>query len=191
MRILMLGNSYTCAHDLPERLARSLDAEVVVHTRGGARLAEHLNPRTKLGMRTQAALSAGGWDFVILQEMSNAPATTPDRYLHSVASLCAQARAAGAMPILFGTWAYAPTSAQLERLGITGEELYRRLHAAFAQAAHDNDACLADVGTAFHEAADPTTLYASDGSHPSPAGTALACRILAATINAAGHAPTA
>ena len=46
MRILMLGNSFTAANDLPQRLAQLTGAEVMAHTRGGARLAEQLNPKT-------------------------------------------------------------------------------------------------------------------------------------------------
>ena len=40
MRVLMLGNSFTFANNMPEILANLIDAEVVQHTRGGARLAE-------------------------------------------------------------------------------------------------------------------------------------------------------
>ena len=47
--------------------------EVVVHARGGARLSEHLNPKTKLGSMTQEALSEGGWTHVVLQERSDGP----------------------------------------------------------------------------------------------------------------------
>ena len=43
MRILMLGNSFTFANDMPAMLAELTEAEVVHHTRGGARLAEQLN----------------------------------------------------------------------------------------------------------------------------------------------------
>ena len=49
MRILMLGNSFTAANGLPQRMARLTGAEVIAHTRGGARLAEQLNPKTKTG----------------------------------------------------------------------------------------------------------------------------------------------
>ena len=49
MRILMLGNSFTAANDLPQRLAQLTGAEVMAHTRGGARLAEQLNPQDKTG----------------------------------------------------------------------------------------------------------------------------------------------
>lgn len=36
---------------MPQRLAELLDAEVFVHARGGARLAEQLNPNTKPGAK--------------------------------------------------------------------------------------------------------------------------------------------
>ena len=57
MRILMLGNSLTFANDMPRMLAQLTGAQVVPHTRGGARLSEQLNPKTRLGAQTQAALS--------------------------------------------------------------------------------------------------------------------------------------
>ena len=49
MRILMLGNSFTFVNNMPSTLAELTGAEVVQHTRGGARLAEQLNPKTKMG----------------------------------------------------------------------------------------------------------------------------------------------
>ena len=81
MRILMLGNSFTTANDLPAQLAALTGAEVVCHTRGGARLSEHLNPGTRLGARTQAALAGEHWDYVVLQEMSHGPCTSPGSFL--------------------------------------------------------------------------------------------------------------
>ena len=75
MRILMLGNSFTSYHDLPASLAELTGAEVVAHTRGSARLAEQLNPNTKMGSRTLAALENESWDYVVLQEMGNSPVT--------------------------------------------------------------------------------------------------------------------
>ena len=70
MRILMLGNSLTSAQDMPDILAELTGAEVVCHTRGGARLSEHLNPNTRLGARTQAALAKEQWDYVVLEKLS-------------------------------------------------------------------------------------------------------------------------
>lgn len=73
MRILMLGNSFTFTNNMPQMLAELTGAEVVHHTRGGARLSEQLNPSTKLGSQTQAALQKEKWDYVVLQEMSHGP----------------------------------------------------------------------------------------------------------------------
>ena len=84
MRILMLGNSLTSAQDMPDILAELTGAEVVCHTRGGARLSEHLNPNTRLGARTQAALAKEQWDYVVLQEMSHGPITAPGSFFASV-----------------------------------------------------------------------------------------------------------
>ena len=53
----MLGNSFTSANNLPQLIAKRTGAEVVAHTRGGARLKEHLNPNTKMGAKTLAALN--------------------------------------------------------------------------------------------------------------------------------------
>ena len=106
MRILMLGNSFTFYNDMPSMLAELTGAEVVHHTRGGARLAEQLNPETQMGAKTLEALEKEAWDYVVLQEMSNGPITSRESFLNSVASLCEKIRAAGATPILYATWAY-------------------------------------------------------------------------------------
>ena len=103
MRILMLGNSFTFTNDLPQILAELTEAEVVHHTRGGAWLSEQLNPATRLGGRTQAALTEERWDYVVLQEMSHGPITASKSFFSSVEGLCRQIRANGAVPILFAT----------------------------------------------------------------------------------------
>ena len=63
MRILMLGNSFTTANHMPDMLAELTGAEIVQHTRGGERLADQLNPKTKMGKRTQEALQNEKWGF--------------------------------------------------------------------------------------------------------------------------------
>ena len=96
MRILMLGNSFTSTNNMPEMLADLTGAEVVHHTRGGARLSEQLNPNTRLGSQTQAVLQKEKWDYVVLQEMSHGPITAPKRFFSSVERLCGQTRVNGA-----------------------------------------------------------------------------------------------
>ena len=68
MRILMLGNSFIFTNHMPQMLADLTGAEVIHHTRGGARLSEQLNPCTRLGGQTQAVLQKEKWDYVVLQE---------------------------------------------------------------------------------------------------------------------------
>ncbi len=182
MRILMLGNSFTFTNDLPALLAERTGAEVVGHTRGGARLSEQLNPETNLGAKTLAALTNQHWDYVVLQEMSNAPLKTKERFLESVSRLCEKARLCGATPVLYATWAYQPQSEKLAESGFSYEEMSRGLALAYAEAAEKNQALLAPVGDAFFQENQKNNLYASDGFHPNLAGSLLAADVLAQTI---------
>lgn len=182
MRILMLGNSLTAANDMPQTLAVLTGAAVVSHTRGGARLAEHLNPATRLGAQTQAALAAERWDFVVLQEMSHGPFSAPARFYDSVGRLCALIWANGAVPVLYATWAYRRGSAALAAKGWEYGQMARGLDAACRKAAGDNHALLAAVGQRFYELADTQELYAADGVHPNEQGSHLAAETIAAAI---------
>ena len=182
MRILMLGNSFTEACGLPQLLAASTGGTVVAHTRGGARLSEHLNPATRLGARTQAALREQHWDYVVLQEMSHGPLTAPDRFYDSVRRLCTQIRQCGAVPVLYATWAYRKGGDKLAAKGWDYDEMARGLSAAYRRAAQENNALLADVGARFYALAGTLDLYAADGVHPSEQGARLAAEGLSAAI---------
>ena len=182
MRILMLGNSLTSAQDMPDILAELTGAEVVCHTRGGARLSEHLNPNTRLGARTQAALAKEQWDYVVLQEMSHGPITASKSFFSSVEQLCRQIRANGAVPILFATWAYQRGGAKLTDKGWDYDEMARKLSEAYHKAAQENNALIADVGRRFYEWSVPQDLYAADGVHPSELGSRIAAETIAAVI---------
>ena len=182
MRILMLGNSFTAANDLPQRLAQLTGAEVMAHTRGGARLAEQLNSQTKLGAKTLAALEGEPWDFVVLQEMSHGPVTSPQSFFASVGRLCEWIRAKGAVPVLFATWPYEKGGSKLAAKGWDYEDMARRLAQAYRQAAEESHTLLAEVGQRFYELSPTHHLYAADGVHPNEDGTQLAAEVLAETI---------
>ncbi|MCD8362581.1 MAG: GDSL-type esterase/lipase family protein [Lachnospiraceae bacterium] len=182
MRILMLGNSYIFTNDMPKMLAELTGAEVVHHTRGGARLAEQLNPKTEMGARTQKALSEEHWDYVVLQEMSNAPVKTREKFRKTAVALCDQIHAAGAKPVFYLTWAYQRDSVQMKKSGLDYDEMYRGLQEAYREAALAGDALLADVGTVFYQQSAYRNLYADDGSHPNEEGSRLAAEIIAAAI---------
>lgn len=182
MRILMLGNSFTAANDLPQRLAQLTGAEVMVHTRGGARLAEQLNSQTKLGARTLASLEGESWDFVVLQEMSHGPVTSPQGFFASVGRLCELVRAKGATPVLFATWAYEKGGSKLATKGWDYEDMARQLAQTCRQAAEENHALLAEAGKRFYEFSPTHHLYAADGVHPNEAGSQLAAEVIAKTL---------
>lgn len=191
MRILMLGNSFTFANDMPAMLADLTGAEVVQHTRGGARLAEQLNSKTKIGAKTQAALENKYWDYVVLQEMSNGPITSRNSFLKSVGRLCAWIKEEGATPILFATWAYQKSSKAMADMGMSYDEMAQGLHDAYREAANQNDALIAEVGQKFYEFAGTQNLYAEDGQHPSKAGSCLVAETIAAVIKADQEAQNA
>ena len=182
MRILMLGNSFTSGRDLPRTLAGLTGGEVVCHTRGGARLAEHLNPGTGLGARTRAALRDARWDYVVLQEMSHGPITSPERFFSSAERLCGQIREAGAVPVFYATWAYRKGGEKLAAKGWDYDEMARGLSEVYHKAARENHGLIADVGRCFYQLSDTRDLYAADGVHPNEAGARLAAETIAAAI---------
>lgn len=182
MRILMLGNSLTSANDLPGLVGQACGCEVVAHTRGGAHLAEQLNPKTRLGARTCAALDAGGWSHVVLQETSTGPIRSRAAYLTSVTRLAEAARACGAEPVLYATWPLAEGSRRLAALGLARAEMADALADAFREAALRTQASVAEVGEAFMRHPHPEVLYARDGVHPSREGSLLAASVLAAAL---------
>ena len=184
MRILMLGNSLTSAQDMPDILAELTGAEVVCHTRGGARLSEHLNPNTRLGARTQAALAKEQWDYVVLQEMSHGPITAPGSFFDSVERLCPQNRDNGAIPVLYATWAYQKGGGKLTAKGWDYDEMAHKLHDAYHEAAQKNHALVADAGQRFYELSAAQDLYAGDGVHPNELGSRIAAETIAAVIHA-------
>lgn len=183
MRILMLGNSFTFANHMPDTLAKLTGAEVVHHTRGGARLAEQLNEKTKMGKLTQNTLRNEKWDYVLLQEMSNGPITSKKKFLQNVELLCKQISSCGAVPILYATWAYERDSKQLESLGMEYDEMYQQMYASYHEAAELTGALIADVGQRFYEVADEKKIYVSDGCHPNETGSMIAAETIAAVIS--------
>ena len=184
MRILMLGNSFTFSNDMPAMLEELTGAEIVQHTRGGARLAEQLNMKSRNGKKTRAALEGEFWDYVILQEMSNGPIKTRRNFLKSANRLCDWIKEEGATPILFATWPYQKDSDAMAHMGISYEDMAEGLYEAYHEAADKNDALVADVGMKFFELTDTRVLYAADGKHPNEAGSRLAAETIADVIRA-------
>jgi len=182
MRILMLGNSFTFANDMPDMLSELLNAEVVHHTRGGAHLAEQLNPETEMGAKTQTALEQETWDYVVLQEYSTGPITNRMQFMDSAEKLCALIRSNGATPVLYATWAFKRGGVKLQESGLDYEDMYHSLYDAYHEAGKKNGMSVADVGKRFYELSAQENLYAHDDYHPNRAGSQLAAETIAAVI---------
>lgn len=184
-RILMLGNSFTRANGLPELLAEELSCEVEVHARGGARLAEQLNPKTKLGAQTLASLEAGGYAFVVLQEMSTAAVASPASFERSVQRLASLVRAQKGVPILFETWAFREGCPRLAALGLAPSSMQDAITSVCRSIADKDRLVLAEAGEAFRKQGFAPRLYGRDGRHPSLDGTKLAIQALASAMRGA------
>jgi hypothetical protein len=186
MKILMLGNSFTFAHNMPELLAEITGAEVVAYTRGGARLAEFLNPNTKMGTLTRTAFDSEKWDYVVLQEMSNGAITANKSFMNSVEKLCEICCKNGAVPVLYATWAYKKDGRQLAKFGMDYDEMYRQMYENYHKAADTYRTLIADVGKRFYEIADTENIYADDGCHPNERGARIAVEVIAEVVLADG-----
>lgn len=184
MRILMLGNSFTYFHDMPQILSHLLGCEVVAHTRGGAYLAEQFNPETEMGAKTFKALQEEKWDYVVLQEQSNAPALKREAFQRSAKALCDLIHQNGAKPLFYASWAYREGSEMLTSTGLTFDEMHNALYDSYHAAAEAGNALVADVGVAFRAVREQADVYENDDYHPSAAGSVLAACVIARTIDA-------
>lgn len=187
MRILMLGNSFTFYHDMPDLLAKMTGAEVTAFTRGGASLKEHSNPETELGSKIANAFIQTKWDYVVLQEQSVKPAKQPHLYLDTIRLLGATVRENGGTPIIYGSWAYEKDSDKLVSVGLSQDEMDQLLSKAFLEASTALACPLAPVGQAFALARDAFPLYNPDHLHPSPHGSYLAAATIGCTMGFALH----
>jgi len=182
MRILMIGNSFTYYNDMPRILSAMLGEEVVAFTRGGAYLSAHLNPEDEMYQPTHKALEEEKWDYVILQEQSNAPMTKRETFQQCAKDLCDQIHQNGAKPLFYATWSYKEGSEKLAGMGVGYDEMLQALYDSYHAAAEANNALIADVGLAFRDVRDIVELYCEDAFHPSPAGSVLAAATIAAAI---------
>lgn len=174
-------------------------------TAGGKRLVEHVTDARVAGHPLHTALNTdeGEWTHFVLQEQSQIPGFPegqPDFEVSRTAAgeLADLAQMRGATVVLFVTWGRREGDAMNPGLYPDYSTMQDRLddgYDALAEAARDAgaDVRLAPVGTAFrviHDAeVDPLapdsrfgSLYDTDGSHPSLAGSYLAACVFVATL---------
>ncbi|MGV9012708.1 MAG: PKD domain-containing protein [Flavobacteriales bacterium] len=183
--VLFIGNSYTGVNDLPEmtrQLALSLGDTLVVSSSspGGVTFQGHTTNPT-----TQNLIDQGGWDHVVLQEQSQLPSfpqgqVASDCYPYATIlvddirthSPCAEA-------VFYMTWGRENGDADNCAFWppvCTYEGMQAQLRISYLQMAQDNNAACAPAGMVWkrvREEFPAIGLYASDGSHPSVAGSYL------------------
>ena len=177
LKVLFVGNSYTYYNNLSAIVAAFAAAtpnpKLLLpkdHTMGGATLEKIWDLRT-----TRDALALEKWDFVVLQEHSYWPISSPERMDDAAGKFDLAAKAIGAKTVLYLTWA---------RQASPGEQPL--LNAAYASSATRLGALIAPVGPAWQIALalDPKlSLYAHDGRHPSPTGSYIAACTLFLVIS--------
>jgi hypothetical protein len=166
--ILFIGNSYTYYNDLPGMLrsmaaadSDALDVHVASVVEDGASLRSHWNGRT------MDLIRRGGWEYVVLQEQSLAPIDARDQFMEYGKRFTGEIQAANAKPVLFLTWSHQQRPTDQEQL-----------NQAYATLAQQTGAVLVPVGRVWQALRDGgsgvPTLYADDGSHPSPVGSLVA-----------------
>jgi hypothetical protein len=175
IRILFIGNSFTYYYDLPRMVAELAAAgqQRPLHyeseTPGGYTLEKHWQDR-----KAVSRIQSGHWDFVVLQDQSEAPLLRRDAMIEYGKKFDAEIKKQRAKTILYETWALQNKLEQQTAISKAYEGLSRELNAR-----------LAPVGNAWQTAlrSDPKLiLHDVDHKHPSATGTYLAACVFYATI---------
>ena len=174
LRVLWVGNSYTYYNDMPSTVRQIAATQKVKLSctrflKGGERLSGHLKNQKLLD-----AIAAGGWDYVILQEQSSAPAMPTRQVAREVYPAArtldslVHVASPDARVIFYMTWGHKngnrfpiPEYPPANSYGTMQE----RLITSYLEMAYDNDAWCAPVGMAWRRvrAERPDyVLYAQD-----------------------------
>jgi hypothetical protein len=154
-----------------QQLAAARDQNVQAETvaKWGATLELHWSQGEVLD-----SLQRNRWDYVVLQEQSMRPVLDQEAMFRYVRLFCSEIEVAGGRPVLFLTWAHKGTP-----------ETQTGLNRAYMAIATEMHASIAPVGIAWQNALKERPdlrLHASDGSHPSAAGSYLAACVFYSLI---------
>lgn len=182
--VLFIGNSYTYAYDLPAVVAAmgkagKVKLQTQSYTAGATALIQFWEdaPHAK----ARELVKNGGFDYVVLQDQSVTPCTSPQWTKNFGGKWAQLAHKAGSKPVFFITWAHiAPNGKDFDTA------MQDELTAVYRATAQANDALCAPVGEAWRQwyrKHPHEPLHADDGSHPNALGAYLsACvfyRVLA------------
>ncbi|QDU35416.1 hypothetical protein KS4_34970 [Poriferisphaera corsica] len=169
LKVFWIGNSYTASGNLPQlvtnmmaegRTKYRMDASH--HWVGGKGWDHHVEETNVL-----SKISAGNYDYVVLQDYSYAPTHRKEKMRKYGKILADAIKDSGATPVYYNTWAKA-------HLPNEADEINGMYH----EVALANDGILAPVGAAWQYLIDNKdkhnlTLHLVDRSHPSAQGTYL------------------
>lgn len=190
IRVLFIGNSYTHFNDLPgdvQRIAATQKMKLAFQAcfKGGYSFKKHLQQKDEIDI-----IKKGGWDFVILQEHSEAPAKPTSvvaaetyRDARTLDSLI-HVYTPEARVIFYMTWGHKDgclTPISGYPIIDTYVGMQERLKISYLEMTYQNNAWCAPVGMAWQQvrAERPDyVLYWQDRTHPSPLGTYLAANVI-------------
>lgn len=194
VRVLFIGNSFTHVNDVPKTVqqiaaSQGMNMAYTQFTPGGYYLAGHVKNDDLI--RT---IKQGGWDYVVIQEQSAAPAMPTEVVLRNTYPAARTldslvlAYNRNAKVIFYMTWGH-KDGCQEEvsdyPLIYTYNGMQDRLKISYLEMAYRNNAWCAPVGMAWQRVRNERpdyVLYAPDRSHPSPLGSYLASNVIFTTI---------
>ena len=173
--VLFIGNSFTYCHDLPKmvaELAKASKQTKLVYERetpGGCTLEKHWKDGKAL-----AKIQSRKWDFVVLQDHSQAALLKRDSMFDYGKKLDAEIKKQGAKTILYMTWALQNKPDDQPAISKAYLDLSKELKAKIAPVGNAWEAAIkADGKLVLHE---------KDKKHPNSTGTYLAACVFYATI---------
>jgi hypothetical protein len=185
-RVLFIGNSYTYVNDLPgifTSLAKSGGhrVETAMSARGGWMLSDHVSSTETLNQ-----IKSSAWDYVVLQEQSQVPASESVRIAQmypAARTLVGKIREVGAAPILFITWTH--RDGWPENGMPSYDSMQTAINGGYVTIGEELNVRMAPVGYAWLETrrqSPQLDLWREDGSHPNEQGTYLAACVFYAVV---------
>ncbi|MBR2616414.1 MAG: SGNH/GDSL hydrolase family protein [Clostridia bacterium] len=195
IKLVMIGNSYTFYHKMPETILVPLlaeagwEVELCCLTKGSQYLINSANETDVLGEKVHAALTGAHFDYAIIQDQSTVGILDPQKHEDGVRAILKKLAPTGARVLLYGTWGRKEGSPFLEKHGYEAAETTAILLAEQKKVAAAEKLDVAHVGLPFRAITEKgeIELYMPDCSHPSYEGSYLAAVCLAARLT--GKAP--
>jgi hypothetical protein len=174
IKVLFIGNSRTRYFNIPQQVqqlasneSRKLEVRMVAFD--GWTLEGHWNSPNSAALQ---AIREGGWDDVVLQELSSRPVLENAKFVASVKNFNAEIKKIGARTVLYENW---------WRKDLTYPQV--QLSAAYKSLADDIGAAISPVGSAWLESSSTnpsSVLFNPDGNHATALGAYLtACEFYA------------